>query len=455
VSHTPLLSEAPLDAPFALLDERIVSRAEFLADVLALADRLPEAEQVLNLCDDRYQFARCFCAALLRGQISLLPNNRSQQVIDEIAAAHPGCYRIADRPAVTGQTRWFDCRQVQSLPSPNISSHTLDCAASIDNQQLAAVLYTSGSTGEPGAHGKTWGTLTTVAKRQRRYMQQAADRPVSALLATVPPQHMYGFEASVMLPLQSSLPLWHGRPLFPQDVRDALTACGSGPMLVTTPVHLRALLRAALPMPSCALLVSATAPLDDSLAAQAEVLFEAPLHEVYGSTETGAVAGRRLTHDAHWRAYSGLRLSPREDGGAELHAEHLADPIALGDRIEILPDGRFSLHGRLDDAINIAGKRAALGDLNHRLLDIPGVLDGVIFSPGEKTTGLHEQRLAAIAVAPGLDSAAVLAGLRERIDPAFLPRRIVLVEQLPRNETGKLTRSALLDCWRAHAKSAR
>ncbi|MGQ0810317.1 MAG: AMP-binding enzyme, partial [Nitrospiraceae bacterium] len=54
-------------------------------------------------------------------------------------------------------------------------------------------------------------------------------------------------------------------------------------------------------------------------------------------------------------------------------------------------------------------------------------------------------RLTAFVVAPGMSAAAILAKLRQRIDPAFLPRPLYLVEALPRNETGKLTRQNLCD----------
>jgi acyl-coenzyme A synthetase/AMP-(fatty) acid ligase len=52
-------------------------------------------------------------------------------------------------------------------------------------------------------------------------------------------------------------------------------------------------------------------------------------------------------------------------------------------------------------------------------------------------------RLAAFVVAPGLTSEFILAALRQRIDPAFLPRPLCLVDALPRNATGKLTRARL------------
>jgi acyl-coenzyme A synthetase/AMP-(fatty) acid ligase len=53
-------------------------------------------------------------------------------------------------------------------------------------------------------------------------------------------------------------------------------------------------------------------------------------------------------------------------------------------------------------------------------------------------------RLMAFAVAPGLTPEAIVAALRRQIDPAFLPRPLVLLDRLPRNSLGKLPREALL-----------
>jgi acyl-coenzyme A synthetase/AMP-(fatty) acid ligase len=99
--------------------------------------------------------------------------------------------------------------------------------------------------------------------------------------------------------------------------------------------------------------------------------------------------------------------------------------------------------------LEIAGKRASLGDLSRRLLAIPGVQDGVVFQLGDgDTLGVH--RIAALAVAPGLDEHTILDALRRSIDPLFLPRPLRLVAALPRNETGKLPRTALLELLHHH-----
>jgi acyl-coenzyme A synthetase/AMP-(fatty) acid ligase len=59
-------------------------------------------------------------------------------------------------------------------------------------------------------------------------------------------------------------------------------------------------------------------------------------------------------------------------------------------------------------------------------------------------TGNEVRRLLAVVVAPGLDERQLLVALAERLDPVFLPRPLVKVDTLPRNDTGKVTREALL-----------
>ena len=84
-------------------------------------------------------------------------------------------------------------------------------------------------------------------------------------------------------------------------------------------------------------------------------------------------------------------------------------------------------------------------DLDGRLLHTVATLPLVEGLPtGNDAVATGVRRIAALAVAPGLDEAAILATLREAVDPVFLPRKLRLVDALPRNETGKLPRDALL-----------
>jgi acyl-coenzyme A synthetase/AMP-(fatty) acid ligase len=125
------------------------------------------------------------------------------------------------------------------------------------------------------------------------------------------------------------------------------------------------------------------------------------------------------------------------------HGGHIEQRTRMNDVLELTGPGRFLLHGRVTDLVNIAGKRSSLAYLNHQLNSIPGVEDGAFFHLEERASQTGVTRIGACVVAPGLDGARLLAALRERIDPAFLPRPLLFVAQLPRNATGKLPQEAL------------
>jgi acyl-coenzyme A synthetase/AMP-(fatty) acid ligase len=309
----------------------------------------------------------------------------------------------------------------------------------VPETQIAAIVFTSGSTGDPVPYRKTWGSLVRVAAAEIEILRLRA-RPGMALIGTVPPQHVFGLEASVLVPMQGGLAVHARRPFYPADIRAELAALPPPRALVTTPVHLRALLAEQDELPPADFLLCATAPLSPQLAAQAEARFGAPLHEIYGCTESGGIASRRTVESNEWRAMK--RVALRTDGtGTWVKGGHVEADVLLADVIELRGRGRFLLHGRTADLVNIAGKRTSLAHLNYHLNSIPGVRDGTFVVPDQGSEAVT--RLSAYVVAPGLTRASLLAALRQRIDAAFLPRPLHFVEALPRNETGKLPRRAL------------
>jgi acyl-coenzyme A synthetase/AMP-(fatty) acid ligase len=235
------------------------------------------------------------------------------------------------------------------------------------------------------------------------------------------------------------------------DVAVALTEVPAPRVLVTTPVHLRTLLASAQDFAPVAVVVSATAPLDAALAQQRRCASpQAPLLEMFGSTETCVIA-TRLTRATAWRLYPGVTVEPAVDH-AWVRAPWFDQPMRLQDVVEICADGRMLLRGRNVDMIEIAGKRASLSDLTRRLLDIPGVRDAVVFQPSDAEAvaqGVGRvQRIAAAVVAPTLSAAQILSGMARGVDPVFLPRPLLLVTELPRNELGKTGRAQLLQLLR-------
>ncbi len=134
----------------------------------------------------------------------------------------------------------------------------------LEASQLAAVVFTSGSTGQPVPHPKTWGKLVRCVRDGAERLGLAAGG--YAVLATVPPQHMYGFESSVLIALQSASALCAEHPFYPADICAALESLPRPRALVSTPLHLRAVLSSMTALPPADLIVCATAPLSAELA---------------------------------------------------------------------------------------------------------------------------------------------------------------------------------------------
>ncbi|MBL6751620.1 MAG: acyl-CoA synthetase [Nevskia sp.] len=428
MSRLPLIEPYRPDAPLIIQGAGTVSQAGFVAQASALAGTLPQARFALNLCESRGAFMLGFAAALLRGQTCLLPPDRSRQTVSALRASHRDSCVLADF-AWPGAVR---------VPPPAAGARWSDAVPTIAAAQVATLAFTSGSTGVPAQHAKTWQQLAVHARLLSGRLGFAG----ASIVATVPPQHLFGLETTVMSAFAAGAVSSAARPFFARDVAQALAQADRPRLLVTTPVHLDALVRAGLELPELDGVVSATAPLPAGLAQAAERLLGAPVHEVYGSTESGGLATRRTVADAAWLPLPGVSLRIAA-GVAVAAGPHLAAEVALADLLEPAGGGRFRLLGRSGDLLKVAGKRMSLADLGQKLRAIPGVVDAVVFRPTPAQGDGLVGRPAALVVAPGLDERQILQALGAAVDPAFLPRPLRRVARLPRNDVGKLPQAAL------------
>jgi hypothetical protein len=233
-----------------------------------------------------------------------------------------------------------------------------------------------------------------------------------SIVATVPAQHSYGFESSVLLALLGGAAFDAGRPFYPADIAEALARQPRPRALVTTPVHLKALLLSGTALPPVDLVLSATAPLSPQLAQQAESRLAGRVIEIYGCTEAGQVAIRRTTATEVWTTLAGLRIEsqPSDDGQRfVVNGGHVLEATPLADQLELLDAQRFRLLGRANDLIHVAGKRSSLAHLNFHLNRIDGVDDGVFWLPDGVADGVV--RLVAFVVAPSLSARHIIAAL--------------------------------------------
>jgi acyl-coenzyme A synthetase/AMP-(fatty) acid ligase len=230
-----------------------------------------------------------------------------------------------------------------------------------------------------------------------------------------------------------------GPHFYPVEVAEAVAAAPGRRVVVTTPLQLRGLVAGGVAGVSA--FISATAPLSPVLAAEAEAVLGAPVLEIYGATEMGSIASRRTVGGEAWTLYDGVALRGEGDG-FEAVVPGLDAAVPLADLVSLEADGRFRLIGRRGDMVKRGGKRASLAWLNRVLSEVEGVEDGVFVAP-EDLERNPSARLAAYVVAPGRTAAEIVSALRERVESVFLPRPVVLVERLPRNAVGKITRQSL------------
>ncbi len=439
----PLIAHSALDKTIAWRKGTPILVERFLADVAYLAAALPAGKHVLNVCRDRYHFAVGFAAAMASNKVSLLPPTHTPEMVQQLQAFAADVFCLHDNKdcdiALPKLSYPVNPEASTQLQASHSEAQQLETPL-IDAKQLAAIVFTSGSTGTPVPHTKSWGSLVSNVQAQIERLELDTSTDYT-ILGTIPPQHMYGFESTVLLPLQSGNALSSEQPFYLADIVAALTDIAGERILVSTPLHLRLLLNADIELPELSMVLSATAPLSTALAHKVEVSLKAPLIEIYGSTETGQIATRQTTKTEEWQLLPNVRLSARDerfwaDGG------HVEIAVPLNDVIEPLENDRFLLQGRMQDIINIAGKRSSIANLNHHLNSISSVIDGAFFMPDELSHD-HVTRLCACVVAPNLTAAQILAELRTRIDPVFLPRPLLFVQSLPRNSTGKLPRNAL------------
>jgi acyl-coenzyme A synthetase/AMP-(fatty) acid ligase len=410
-----------------------------------LAKRLDKSETICNLCGTRAGFLVTWLAAMRRGCLQLLPPSGGHA---DLAAILQSCSRptiVVDDEQLL-QPQWSaDARCLVSIPDATLRSSSEDMLSLPADWNSSIVrLYTSGSTGVPEPQTRTLGQLAQgalVLGRRLHVELEGGLGLINAIVCSVPPQHMFGLELSVMLSLVHGIPVLERRPLLPADVISAFEQTGVGTAWITTPLHLQALVRTGDNVPNCSVVVSSTMHLDSTVARHTEVLVKAPVLEIYGSTETGAIGMRRTAKDISWHPVDNVRIEPGAHGtGAKVWGSHFSSPQTLTDQIKTDELGRFNLLGRHADMIKIGGRRASLAGLNLLLSDFPGLADGVFYLP---TTGASPERLVLIHTGAALDPIATVNWLRERMDPVFIPRTIIRTPSLGRTDTGKLSKAVL------------
>jgi acyl-CoA synthetase (AMP-forming)/AMP-acid ligase II/thioesterase domain-containing protein/acyl carrier protein len=208
-----------------------------------------------------------------------------------------------------------------------------------------------------------------------------------------------------------------------------------------------------------------------------EALFRAPVIETYSSTETGRISATPLPPILHRPGTVGIPdrnevailgpddrfLSPGERGevvvrSAEVFSGYENDPAAnarclidgwyrTGDEGVFDEDGYLTLTGRIKDIINRGGEKITPSEVDDALLQHPDVAAAVTFPVPHATLG--QDVAAAVVPVKGtkLTDEILTNFLRRRLAAFKLPRRFVIVDEIPKGPTGKFERRKLAEAF--------
>lgn len=339
---------------------------------------------------------------------------------------------------------------------------------------VATLMLTSGSTGV--ARGVAMTSENLLADEAALAFTMGF-RDGDRLLAVIPMTHSYGFVtlalSSIVRGLTLIVPLDQG-PLAPLEAARELRAT----LFPTVPAYLKAILRLSQP-PSwpdqIRLVLSAGALLPAETAARFRRTYGQAVHVFYGSSECGGISFDRQG-DAAERGtvgtpVEGVRISLRPRGEDPEKGVVTVESPAVGVTYFPEPDGRLSggrfetrdlaswrdgelqLHGRIDDVINVRGRKVDPTEVERVLTALREIEEAVVIGV-PSPDGRDEIVRAVVACREGgLRYEDVVAWCRHRLADHKVPRSVVIVDAIPRTARGKIDRSALLALGAADSRS--
>ncbi len=285
----------------------------------------------------------------------------------------------------------------------------------------------------------------------------------------VPISHSYGFSNLLTPLLARGIALALSNDRMPRAILDGIAASGAT-VFPGMPVFYQSLCELT-PVPSkLRLCISAGAPLSAKLSEVFRKKFGCAIHSFYGSSECGGICyareasavpgfvgpamhrveiklldsddtvidGRESVAVSRIRVHSrgvGDGYFPEPDEAKLGHGTFVPD-----DLLEKMPNG-YRIVGRVSDLINVAGKKVHPAQVEAEILRCEGVRDAIVFA---RDSERRNQEIVACVVATGaVKEDELLAHCRARLSSWQTPRRIFLIERMPVNERGKISRREL------------
>jgi acyl-coenzyme A synthetase/AMP-(fatty) acid ligase len=127
--------------------------------------------------------------------------------------------------------------------------------------------------------------------------------------------------------------------------------------------------------------------------------------------------------------------------------DRLSDGSFLPDDLVNISEAGLRIVGRLSDVINVAGKKVNPAEVEAHLLSHEGVRQVVVF--GRASSVRNQEVIACVVASKKTNEAMLLEFCRARLSGWQVPKRIFLLETLPANERGKISRRELAEYFAA------
>ena len=218
-------------------------------------------------------------------------------------------------------------------------------------------------------------------------------------------------------------------------------------------------------LPKLRLCISAGAPLPRTVAKKFREKFNLPIHSFYGSSECGGICyDRETTNEVEGfvgqpMAGVGIELLEPESSASQIrvrsaavadgyfpepHESKLRNGIFVPDDLLTRDDSGFKIVGRISDVINVAGKKVNPEEVEAHLLRFSGVRQAVVFGrPAAAGVLRNEEVAACVVVSPHVTESDLLRFCRTALSAWQVPKRIFVVDAIPMNERGKISRRDL------------
>lgn len=419
-------------------DSGEVTWNQFVSDVSKVRiylDSVSTKSWILH-CDDAYFYLVALMAMLQGGKKAFVTANRQEAFLKEIKKDGMGF--ITDAPATTE----LGAVLIQDLlknDSKEIRWNTFD------KSSAEMAVFTSGTTGEPKVLNKPFWLFENEAFELGKTLGDQYEG--NRVYSTVNHHHVYGKAFAFFVPLVLGVPFKRTRIDYPAEIA---TLAGRGVVLVSSPAFLKRFIAetdSAIEFKNSPLVLSSGGPLPEDVSRKTGELLNTKVTEIYGSSETGAIAHRQIVDHSEWIPFESCKMSIAENGCLNIKSNYVLEPdgFTSGDLGEVCEDGTFKLLGRADSIVKIEEKRISLPEVEMRIRQT-GLVQDVRVVP---MAGKRQYLAAAIVLnAEGRKKFAdarkleinnfFKSNLMSFLENTVTPKKWRYLEELPQDTQGKI-----------------